>query len=354
MTRAMDPDRPPHSSKGPAEPPMTADQPPRSDSPEDRVVILYGALRSGTTMIRLMLDAHPQISCPGEMDFMVDFLRPGASDRSPDQGPDQGPNLRLDRDELAADRIFRASGLSVPETDDGAAAFWDMARQAGADRQGHVLIPVMHRHLGDLLRVFPKARIIHLVRDPRDVARSSIGMGWAGNTWFGVDHWIGTEQEWDRHGAALPPDQVFSLRYETLLTAPEQELGRLCAFIGLDYDPAMLTFDQTSSYAAVDPALAFQWKRKQTPREVADVEHKVGPLLAARGYARSGHPPGRPGLLRRLALLAGNKRHIWKVRFARYGYRDPVQETLSRRLGLTSLRRAAQRRIDRKLERYLK
>ena len=38
-------------------------------------VILYGALRSGTTMLRLMLDAHPALSCPGESDFLFDHLR---------------------------------------------------------------------------------------------------------------------------------------------------------------------------------------------------------------------------------------------------------------------------------------
>ncbi|WP_425596530.1 sulfotransferase, partial [Roseobacter litoralis] len=37
-------------------------------------VVLYGALRSGTTLVRLILDAHPDICCPGERDFMVDSL----------------------------------------------------------------------------------------------------------------------------------------------------------------------------------------------------------------------------------------------------------------------------------------
>ena len=300
------------------------------------IIVLYGALRSGTTLFRLMLNAHPRITCRGERDFMVDYM-------TFDTG-----SPTLDREALAADRIFRTSGLTVPDTDDGHAAFRDMARQAGAGQPGQVVVLVMHRHLDRLLALCPDVRIIHLIRDPRDVARSSIGMGWAGNTWFGVDHWIGTEQAWDAHGSALPQTQVFPLHYEHLLEEPDDQLTRLCAFMGLTYDPVMLTFDQNSTYSALDPKLAYQWRQKQTPQEVAEVEHKVGPLLAARGYAPSGHPPTAPSLLRRMVLNWTNRHHKWRLRLKRYGYVDPIQEALARRLGLTSLQHAAQRRIDEK------
>jgi hypothetical protein len=63
----------------------------------------------------------------------------------------------------------------------------------------------VHRHYDRLLRLWPEARFIHLVRDPRDVASSCIGMGWAGNVWTGVTRWIEAERLWDEVRGDLAP-----------------------------------------------------------------------------------------------------------------------------------------------------
>src|SRR6056297_1046670 len=60
-----------------------------------RLIAVYGALRSGTTLLRLMLDAHPSLSCPGETDFLFDHL----------SITDDGP--LLDEEALEQDRIYR-------------------------------------------------------------------------------------------------------------------------------------------------------------------------------------------------------------------------------------------------------
>src|SRR6185369_10561789 len=64
----------------------------------------------------------------------------------------------------------------------------------------------VHRHFDRLLRIWPVARFVHLVRDGRDVARSVIEMGWAGNLWTGCDRWIDAEQLWAKFSQMLPPD----------------------------------------------------------------------------------------------------------------------------------------------------
>jgi hypothetical protein len=273
---------------------------------------------------------------------MLDYLRP------------QGKRLLLDRKGLCEDRIFLSSGLELPEAEDGAAAFdafldEDMAHHHKAR---HVL--VMHRDLKTLLTLRPDIRIIHLVRDPRDVARSSIGMGWAGNTWFGVDHWIDTERDWDAQSGLLAPEQVFTLRYETLLQAPEDTLRRLFDFLGLPFDERVFSFSEHSTYAPLDAGLAEQWRRKQTPEELSDVEHKLGDLLTRRGYHPSGAPVRAPGMWRQGQLFVQNKRHHWKTRFERFGYFDSLTETLTRRLGLQRLGHGARARIREKEKRYLK
>ena len=92
--------------------------------------------------------------------------------------------------------------LALPEGLEGA----DLIRALVADlaeRSAGKLSLNIHRNAHIMAAVFPDAKVIHLVRDPRDVARSSVGMGWTGNSYFGVDHWIGTER--DYAAAAFDP-----------------------------------------------------------------------------------------------------------------------------------------------------
>lgn len=310
-------------------------------SKADEVIVFYGALRSGSTMMRLMLNAHPEIACPGERDFMLDALHPGADG-----------SLVLDGADLEASRIFRASGLPVPQEQDGVAAFQALltADRAAFGKRVHVI--VLHRGLERLLQVMPEARFIHLLRDPRDVARSSIGMGWAGNTWYGIEHWLKTERDWVAQAPA--EERVHTLRYEDLLEQPEAELRRLCAFMDLPYNAEMLNYAGDSTYEPVDPKLAYQWRRKQSAAEVSDTEYKAADLMARYGYEPSPAGPRPPGGLRHLGLVLQNKSAVWRERIRRYGLLDPLIVAWGYRGGPRKLARSAQRRMDTKAEKYLK
>lgn len=306
-----------------------------------RIVALYGALRSGTTLFRLMIDANPKIHAPGERDCLLDHLVP------------TGDGFGFDHTAIELDRMFLATGLKVPQTGDGLAAFHDMVRQDS--REDTVLVLILHRQLGRLLDIVPDIPVIHLIRDPRDVARSSIGMGWGGNTWFGIDHWLKTEQDWDRQAHRLASDQVLELRYEDLIHAPEEKLTGVCNFLDLPYDPVMLTsYTETSTYSAIDPALCYQWKRKQSEREVTLVEQKAGPLLQTRGYAPSGYAGEAPSLAERLSLWIESKIKTWRLLVERYGVLDPLMLRIANRIGVRGLARGPQLRMNAKAEKYLK
>ncbi|WP_300064342.1 sulfotransferase [uncultured Roseobacter sp.] len=303
-----------------------------------RSFVVFGALRSGTTLLRLMLDGHPRINCPGEMDFLIDHL---------------GVEGRYDRSALEASRIYRAhkvlypgQPLQDPQPEDL------VARVAG---KGDALAGlILHRHLERTLDIFPGIRVLHLMRDPRDVAHSSIGMGWAGNTYYGVDHWIATQRDWQSALLRLTETQRLVIRYEDLIKFPEKTLKTVCAFIGLSFHPSMLEYDASSTYAQPDPVLAMQWKHKQTPREIGLVEAKIGSLLRESGYAPSGHPPVIPGAPARVGLWLQNKRSIWGWRIRRYGVTDPLLVKIADHLGLTGLARSARRRMDAVQIRHLK
>lgn len=305
-----------------------------------RLCLLYGALRSGTTMLRLMLDGHPRLTCPGETDFLTDHLRPA---------PGTPTGWRYDLEALAADRIFRASPANLPETDEAEAAFAAMIADLGegAGEDG-TLVLVAHRGLDRLLDLRPRMPVLHLLRDPRDVARSAVGMGWAGNSYYGAETWLKTEAAWEASRQRLPLDQVHTLRYESLVRQPEAELDRVMDFLGLAYDPGLLTYAEHSTYAPPAPDLAEQWRQQQDQRELGLLEPRLGRLMEARGYAASGAPAITPGPGRRLGLWLQNKRGVWGHRIGRYGVIDPLLLAAGTRLHLAPLARGAQARIDRK------
>lgn len=304
-------------------------------------VFVFGALRSGTTMFRLMLNAHPDLSNPGEADFLFDHLRLGP----------QG--ARYDLQALRDDRIFRAKALTLPDGLDGLPLLAEMLRQLDAKASARTSLNI-HRHADRLAAALPGARIIHLLRDPRDVARSSIGMGWAGTLWHGVDHWVATEAGWDRAAPVFTPDQVLELRFEELLADLEGGLRRVCAFLGVTFAPEMLEYHRHSTYEPPDPKLAEQWRRKSSPREIAHVEAKAGALMVRRGYVLSGGPTTPPGAPERAALALRNKRAVWGHGLARYGAGLYFGEKATRWLGLKAPNRMLHLRMQEIAKQHLK
>jgi len=308
--------------------------------------IIYGALRSGTTMLRLMIDAHPALSCTGEHDYLFETLRPARPDR-------RDAGWRYDRAALDADRRFRGSGLVLRDDLDGAAALDDLIAQIARKGGGRRPVLMVHRAVDRWAALRPDVPVVHFLRDPRDVARSSIGMGWAGNAWRGVDHWIATEREWRDAPPALRARALRS-RYEDLLAEPEAELTRICTALGVSFDPEMMRYPERTSYAAPDARLAYQWRRKAPREEVRLVEGAVGDLLTEAGYAPSGFGPRRPGPLERRRLVLSSKLATFRFSVRRYGLATTLQQRVGRILGLRALERRAMREIDVITEHHLK
>jgi hypothetical protein len=309
---------------------------------ESGPVIVYGALRSGTTMFRLMLNAHGAVQNPGEVDFLFDYLR-----RDP-----SGPGgWRYDLERLHDNRIFRAHALSVPTGVDGLDLLADFIRQFHARDPQAVLTMNAHRRAERIAEVMPGARIVHLLRDPRDVARSSVGMGWAGLSYYGVDHWIATERSWDV--ARFPDGQVLTLKFEDLMSNLEGELTRVCGFLGVPFSETMLGYHRNTTYGPPDPNLAEQWRRKGARHEIALIEGKCAALIAARGYA-PGPAPHRPRRIERAVLALRNSVGRRRTSLRRFGLPLLLGAKLSRWVGATGLHRHFRRRMDARTARTLK
>ncbi|MDQ3031588.1 MAG: sulfotransferase [Myxococcota bacterium] len=303
-------------------------------APEFPVTFLVGAERSGTTLLRLMLDGHPRLAFRYEFELAVDLVPDGEG----------WPELETYYEHLRTMRW-----VDPPPHVDRALDYPSLVRsfleqKRSADRKPLVGATV-HRHYDRLLRIWPDARFVHLVRDGRDVARSTVAIGWAGNVWTACEHWAAAERLWAQVAATLPADRRIDVHYEELVRDPRATLERICAFIGIEYDEAMLEYPQRSSYRAPDPALAERWRETFAPHELRLVESRIGELLVERGYPLSGAPLAPPSLPLRAALAvhcrAGRAQHAARS----LGVRLWLERLLAHRVGPRWWREAVQLRI---------
>lgn len=317
----------------------------RELEPQDTVFV-YGALRSGTTVLNLMLDGHPLIHNPGEIDYVFDFL---------DADPAHPTGWRYDRGRMADDRMFRDSGLTMPDGMDGLDLLSTFLDQIETESDGtHKTTSLtVHRNIHKIARIFPGIRVLHLLRDPRDVARSAVGMGWAGNSYFGIANWIDTETHWDIAAPNLGDGAVMSLKFEDLMADPVGHLTRIAEFHGVAYHDDMLAYPAITTYDAPDPALCEQWRKKATPREIGLIESRIAPLMAARGYPPEHLLPAPKGIgLSRLSF--DNTWRRWRFNIRRFGFPLFAGRHLAKRLRLRGIERHLKLRQDQIINRNRK
>lgn len=275
----------------------------------ERPLVVVGALRSGTTMLRLMLDAHPGLHVFGEFEEAVS------------QAGDTGwPDPDRFRAWLRTDRAWLAKSLDAPEGLEHPELVRRWVAQLDERAPSRTIGFCVHSRFDRCPDLWPAARYVHILRDPRDVARSCIGMGWAGTAWHGAATWIDAERRWDRLRERIEPEAFVEVRYEELVSDPERALAPVLALVGERWDPSMLAYDEHSTYERPDAAYAEQWRRKMTDDEIADVEARCGALLESRGYARHVVPPRAPDARRRRRLARRDRIGRMRFEIARVGF----------------------------------
>ena len=210
---------------------------------------IVGSPRSGTTLLRLMLDAHSDLAIPPETGFLPDARQLAtAQSVTPDfllqlltGYPEEAPNwpdFGIDRSELAQ----RLRALQPFSLADGIREFYHLyADQHGKRRVGDKT-PLYGHHLQAIEQVLPESRFIHLVRDGRDVALSlrscpfSPGPDIADQATF----WRDNVRAAQRQGAGCR--HYFEIRYEDLILDTEATLRKLCQFCDLSFEPGMLNY----------------------------------------------------------------------------------------------------------------
>lgn len=299
----------------------------RDEEPTGAPVFIIGTERSGSNLLRLILNSHSALAVPHPPHILRYFtpLLPYYGDLSRDEcfGRLVRDVLRLVRFHICPweiildveDVIEAASPRSLLGIQ--AACYESYARGVGKRRWGCKSTFVID-HADEVLNRFSAARLVYLVRDPRDVVVSSK------RAVFNPYHPYFTARLWQEQqdtGAALldrlPPGTIRLLRYEDLLRDPEGVLRTLCDFIGEDWEPGVLRFFETPE-ARRCSSLSQSWVRTASPlqtgnsgryrRELSPRQRALVEGICSRGMDRFGyetesvdeaHPGLDPGRARR-------------------------------------------------------
>jgi hypothetical protein len=300
-------------------------------------VFLVGAERSGTTVLRLMLDSHPQITWCFEFEYAVDLISKEG----------KFPDLSIYYEWLETHRIFQATNFEIDRNLSYPQLINSFLQQRRDLTKKPIVGATVHRHFDKLLDVWSDARFIHILRDGRDVARSCIGMGWAGNVWAGVERWIESELLWQQLQAKLSPDRYLNITYEELISDPCKTLKKVCDFIDVPYNEAMLNYYRHTTYDLPDASYIGQWRRKMSKQEIRLVESRIASMLEERGYPLSGLPSLKISSLMKLQLLLQNWFACLQYRFKRYGLTLVWSDYLARKLGIKEWQKYVSSKINR-------
>ena len=298
---------------------------------------IVGCVRSGTTLLRLMLGHHPDICRCEEMEYIT----PALTDKIP-----SADSLQRYKNFLYDDRGFKLSNLTILESDDFTEIVNNFFQQIILIDNKKVYGAVVHNDFDRLIKLWPNSKYIYLVRDPRDVARSCVKMGWGGSPWYASNQWLKANHNWKILKNSLRDDQFIELSFESLILNPVSELSLICDFLGVQYHDSMLDIENDTTYSNVGANVAKSWKESASDYEVRQVETKIGPELQLAGYKVSGLPNIKNNLLFRTKIMFNSfyVRILFRIR--RYGILLTFAEYLTRKIPIRSVRRIITSKLD--------
>ena len=227
-------------------------------------VFILGQFRSGSTLLEQVLSAHSAISTLGEIPLLsqvaAQYFAPypnGLAGASP-------ARIAAARSAYLAGLQQRRPGLTGFVTDKRPDNFY---------------------HIGLILRLFPEAKILHTVRDARDVCLSTFFTHLDASQLHAtrlenIGHQYRAYEKLMAHWKALAPDRILDVSYDALVSDAEAEIGRALGFLGLPFEAACLDFH--TSAAPVKTASVWQVREPLYTRSSGrwrNYESHLGPLL---------------------------------------------------------------------------
>jgi hypothetical protein len=270
-------------------------------SSEPPAPFIVGAARSGTTLLRMMLDAHPLMAIPPETGFLPKAAREWNRARNP---PDAFLTVVTGRSTWSTHGVsvdaLRVKLSDAPDAGEAVRCFYRLyADRFDKPRWGDKTPRYVRKMIG-IQRVLPEAHFIHVIRDGRDVVLSSQRAFGTRSIATRARDWADDVSIGRRHHSELR--HYREIRYEDLVLNPERELQEICEFIALPFAAQMLGYHrfagerlrereyERAQHALVasppQPARIGSWKHEMSAAEKLEFEAVAGALLDELGYER--------------------------------------------------------------------
>jgi hypothetical protein len=261
-------------------------------------------------LLSVILHAHPRIAMPPETRFLFpvyqarnsfgDLNRP----RNRRQVARRITAQRTRFVQLGLDRkkIIRKIVKGPPTIGSAMAIVWaEYARSRGKQRWGEKR-PLYWQQMDWLMRLFPDAQVVHLIRDPRACVASLLDVHWwRGGFYDAVTTWVMSDRELKAFGRRAAPGTYYALRYEDLLADPRSELEKLCGFLDEEFDETMLEFATAANdivpehkvwhsltHQPLDASRGERWRDRLQPEQVGLIELVAADEMRGNNYEPSG------------------------------------------------------------------
>lgn len=239
-------------------------------------IFMGGVARSGTTYMKYVLDSHSRISCGHEMKLipMICSVRKLWWKNMNHQLIPAGMGAEnLDH----AFRTFACMYMLLSRTGD---------KPRIAEKTPHNVT-----EFGTLARLFPNAKFVHIVRDGRAVAASLLKQNWidmtapeAGRVWYCRDvsgaarYWRHILEIAEKEAESIPASNYHVLKYEDLVSNPQQILQSLFEFLGESWEPQVLAKNPIKG-GALD-----RWRSELSPEQLNEFAAIAGERMSTMGY----------------------------------------------------------------------
>ena len=261
-----------------------------------KAFFIVGVQRSGTTLLSVMLEKHPAILMEKRvMAFRIITCFKNLYDLLPF-------NLKQNKKALTAwmvkndekGRLAELIDYTNIDQYDTIRALIEGSIEKKTKGANKMIwgdkAPNLQHYINDLLLLIPEAKILHIVRDGRANAYSMSNRSYR-NLELSAQQWVDGNSYGLVNQQFLGKDNYKLVKYEKLLTNPEEEAKQICDFLGLEYAPEMINLsdeklDRKESYVKsfFDQSKIDKWKTQLSASEVRKIENIQGPLLKDLGY----------------------------------------------------------------------
>ena len=280
-----------------------------------RLIFVGGAPRSGTTLLQKMLDSHPDICGGPEFIHLRHIL---ALRNQLNQSVEKGwIDLICSKEQVDASLVTLTENLLLPAADQQNAHFYS------EKTPDNVLF------FPQLIDLFPQARFIHLVRDPRATIASLLAVGkraevkkvatspWTSSFQGALSH-VKQYLEAGLAASQQAPDKILTILYENSVSSPELETKKICDFLQIEWSSQMVTpsrkqrtgkkmttIEQDNVWygtkaSGQDPTAQFlnDWKTTLSARQKASINHVFNDNAHLNKFPYQFHDPDITGVNR--------------------------------------------------------